>query len=469
MLDVDVGVETDSDSDTTASTDDTDPPVDTDTPPAVEAPNILVLLLDDVGVDGVGVYGLGANPPSTPNLDALAAEGTRFQHAYAYPSCSPARAALLTGRYGRRTGVGRTVEGDEAAWQLPASEVGIPEMLHHAPKAAYTAGLFGKWHLASGELEAVQPHPGLLGFDRWHFTPFNVPDYFSWYEIRNDEVVDRNGYITSAVVDDALEFVAQAPEPWLTWVAFHAGHVPWHAPPEALLDQPVPEGASNLDLYKAMVSSMDREIGRLLSSLSPEVRARTVVIAAGDNGTHALLTRAPFDPLGAKLTMHEGGVRVPMIWAGPGIRRGAVAEGLVHFVDVFPTVAELANVDLAAVPDLTELDGESLAPMFRDPNATVRDVLYTESFGPNGSAFPHIRVELGMRDARWRFLVDAFGKYNLYDVAAQNGIADGPDLLKGSGLNLTEEQKTALDRLQEALKDWGDRFGVVVPEDTATP
>lgn len=441
-----------------------------DTDPPAGPPNVLVLVLDDLGVDQVGVYGLGSRPPSTPTLDGLAAQGLRFEHAYAYPSCSPARAALLTGRYGRRTGVGRTVEADEAAWRLPDVEVGLPEMLRSAPEAPYTAALFGKWHLASGELPDVQQHPGAMGFDTWHFTPFNVPDYFRWSEIRDDGFVDRSGYLTSAVVDDTLEFVAGAPEPWIAWVGFHAGHTPWHAPPAALLDAPLDDDASDLEMYRAMVSVMDREIARLLAGLDPDVRARTVIVAVGDNGTHGLLTRAPFDPFGAKLTLHEGGVRVPMIWVGPGIPRGEVAAGLVHFVDVFPTLAELAGVDLSAVPDLGELDGESLVGVFTDPSASVRDVVYTESFGPNGSAFPHNRVELSVRDARWRFLVDSYGTYALYDVAAQGGVADGPDLLKGAGENLEGEPAAALERLQAALADWAVRFGFEpAPTDTAAP
>lgn len=449
---------------------DTDTEVETPVVPS-GPPNVLLLLLDDVGVDQVGVYGLGAAPPATPTLDGLAARGLRFEHAYAYPSCSPARAALLTGRYGTRTGVGRTVEADEAAWRLPEAEVGIAEVLREAPGGPYTSALFGKWHLASGELADVQAHPGAFGFDRWHITPFNVPDYFRWSEIRHDGPVDRSGYLTTAEVDDTLAFVAEAPEPWFAWVGFHAGHTPWHVPPADLLDAPLADDADDLSKYRAMVTALDREIGRLLAGIDPEVLARTVVIAAGDNGTHALLTRPPFDPFGAKLTMHEGGVRVPVIFAGPGIPVGAVAPGLVHFVDVLPTLAGLAGVDLDAVPERLPLDGADLAPLLTDPSATVREVVFTESFGPNGSVFPHRRVELGVRDARWRFLVDSYGTYALYDVEAQGGIADGPDLLRGAGVNLTGEPADALARLQTALADFAVSFGVTAEDpdpDTAS-
>lgn len=427
---------------------------DTDGPDA--PPNLLVLVLDDVGIDQLAPWGVGASPAPTPNLDALAARGVRFQHAYAAPECSPTRAMLLTGRYARRTGIGRTVVED-GGFELRRRELGLAELLRDAP-VPYTAAIFGKWHLGSSDDVANADHPAGFGFDRWAITRGNVPDYFAWTELRDDGVADRAGYVTSAVVDDALGFAAEAPGPWLTVVAFHAGHTPLHAPPADLVANPVAENAPRPARFRAMVEAADTEVGRLLAGLPPD----TVVVLLGDNGTLGEFTEPPFDPFGGKLTLAEGGVRVPLVVAGPGLAPG-VADGLVHVVDLWPTLAGFAGVDLSDVPDLPELDGHDLRPVLDDPDRTVRDVVLTESFAPNGLESPHaVEDRIALRDARWRYRLDVLtGRELLTDVAAHGDVADGPNLL-AADTPLSPDAAEALERLRDEARTWGAPFGITL-------
>lgn len=423
-----------------------------DTEPGETPPNLLVLVLDDVGIDALAPWGKGERPARTPTLDALSARGVRFQHAYAAPECSPTRAMLVTGRFGRRTGIGRTVI-DDGGFELRGRELGLAELLHEAPKP-YTSAIFGKWHLGSQDEAANAEHPGRFGFDRWIVTRGNLPDYFSWTELRDDGLGARSGYVTSAVVDDALAFAADTPTPWLAVVAFHAAHTPLHAPPANLLATPVAATTSRATRFRAMIEAADTEIGRLLDGI-PE---RTVVVLLGDNGTLGEFALPPFDPTGGKLTLDEGGVRVPLVVAGPGIEPG-VAEGLVHVVDLWPTLAGLAGLPLGDVTDLPALDGIDLDPMLDDPGATVRDVVYTESFAPNGLD-PASRVEdrIALRDDRWRYHLDRLtGRERLSDVAAHDDVADGPNLLAG-GASPSPEAAQALERLRAEAQAWEQRF-----------
>jgi arylsulfatase A-like enzyme len=359
---------------------------------------------------------------------------------------------LLTGRLGRRTGIGRTVI-DDGGFELRGRELGLAELLHEAP-VPYTSAMFGKWHLGSADEASNAEHPRGFGFDRWAITRGNLPDYFAWTELRDDGIGAREGYVTSAVVDDALAFAAETPTPWLSIVAFHAAHTPLHAPPDALVATPVGAGAPRGARFRAMIEAADTEIGRLLAGL-PEP---TVVVMLGDNGTLGEFALPPFDPAGGKLTLDEGGVRVPLVVAGPGIAPG-VAEGLVHVVDLWPTLAGLADVALDDVADLPTLDGYDLRPLLDDPAATVRDAVYTESFAPNGlDAAGRVEDRIAVRDDRWRYHLDRLtGRERLSDVAAQDDVADGPNLLAG-GATPAPDAAEALDRLRAEARAWEDRL-----------
>jgi arylsulfatase A-like enzyme len=137
--------------------------------PALAGENVLLVVLDDVGVDRVAAYGALENPPATPTMDGLAARGVRFDRCWSTPFCSPTRATLMTGRYGFRTGIGVPLREGEKG--LSVEEWSLPRTLNAATKSAYFTAAIGKWHLA-GSAAAVE-HPRRMGFEHYAGCPNN--------------------------------------------------------------------------------------------------------------------------------------------------------------------------------------------------------------------------------------------------------------------------------------------------------
>jgi len=382
-------------------------------PAVVQRPNILVVVADDVGVDMLSVYGEGfasacslsglecqvdsdcpgeetcqPNFPPTPTIDRLATTGILFRNAWAYPTCSPMRAAVNTGRYGFRTGVGF------AFTELPLSETVIPEALDANPWNVYAHAAIGKWHLGGGA-----PGPNNHGYSHFAGTVANLNNYFSWPRTENGVTQTVTTYATTTNVDDALAWIDHQKTPWFLWLAFNAPHSAFHAPPDDLHSYhgvvrprlPVAAGQSCASLtnrerrlcYSAMLEALDTELGRLLNALPRSVRNRTTIIFVGDNGTPAEITAPPFNPSHAKFTVYEGGINVPLIISGANVvkpRRESAA--LVDATDVFATVLRLAGVtDISTVipPDVT-IDSVSLWPIIRNRSRSVRAYAFSEQF-----------------------------------------------------------------------------------------
>ncbi len=420
-------------------------------------PNILILLADDIGVDKVGAYAAHPRPAKTPTLDALAARGMRFDRAYAAPACSPTRAALLTGRYGRRTGVGGVIAISRDRYALPEAEITLAEMLDLS-RADWSTAALGKWHLSTHRSDDSLEHPRQQGFDHYAGYQANFPkhgDYSGFKKVVDGREVWVAGYATSDTIDDTLAFVEGAPGPWLAYVAFHAAHFPFHVPPDDLhSDRGLTDTSPIPRRFDAAVEALDTEIGRLLEGLGPEVRRNTLIIFLGDNGTPSDAVTPPWPSGRAKLTVYEGGVRVPLIISGPGVVAGSHTDALVHAVDVFPTVAALARVPLARLRSSGErvaIDGRSLLPVLADPTASVREVVYNESFSPNGHG-AHKHDERSVFDGRFK-LIARGGARELYDLKGRD--FEGPDLLR------EHDERTAAValRLESALEEQLARFG----------
>jgi len=368
--------------------------------------NILLLIGDDLGVERVGAYGEHSDPGRTPNLDRLAARGILFRNAWSTPYCSPTRATMLTGRQPFRTGVGAVIQ-PASAFRLSVDEITLPELLRDGTGGAYHSAAIGKWHLSGGTLVAAQ-HPLDCGFDFHSGSLHNIDDYFSYPKSVNGAIGSSDVYATSDTTNDAIRARQVLPEPWFLWVAYNAPHKPHHAPPASLTTYTLsgnPDDTPALHV-KAMIEAMDAEIGRLLSSIPPDVRQRTTVIFVGDNGTYGPATDGPFADGHAKGTCFEGGINVPLIVDGPHVRiRGSESAALVDLVDVYSTVAEIAGVDPASVlPPGHGLDSISLLPYLRDPaRPSLRHVVYTERFTPNGSG-PYIFREQAVRNERYKVI-----------------------------------------------------------------
>ena len=405
--------------------------------PSPRKPNVVLILADDMGVDYVGAYGEAPNPPCTPNIDSLAGGGMLFRNAWAHPTCVPARAALLTGRHGFRTGLG--VPG--ANGDLALAETIVPEML-----TGYASACFGKWHLAGNNNNA---HPNQSGFLDYA-GPIGgfVDDYQNWPKITNGAPSTSTNYLTRETADDAISWLQSAPEPFFLFLSFNAPHAPWHIPPPASCSGASPAGCAetycgNLpmpstvpDRTKAMTEAMDHQIGRVLDTLAV-VDPGAYVVFMGDNGSARQSIEPPFPPGHGKATVYEGGVNVPLIIRGPTVAN-AECSGLVSIVDLFATIGELAGF-----PAVTE-DSVSLVPYFTSPGTSLRNTVYTETFTPNGAG-PYTSHDRAVRNGRYKLIRRTGMPDELYDLAVD--AHEVSDLMP----TLTPAEQSAYDALVAEL------------------
>ncbi|MEZ4316754.1 MAG: sulfatase-like hydrolase/transferase [Myxococcota bacterium] len=422
--------------------------------------NVLVLLLDDVGVDKVGAYGWDS-AGRTPRLDGLADAGVRFTRAYASPVCSPTRGTLMTGRMPRRTGLGWIADTGTRDIFLPYESTIIPEMLEEARGAdAWSDSAIGKWHMAGPQAPDWLMHPLDSGFSWFAGAPGNPqyqPDrgYFAWTKNVNGTLEESVTYMTTDSIDDALARIEVLPEPWFVYVAFNAVHTPLALPPADLVSQPLPtDPIPTSELYDLVLEALDTEIGRLLDTVDPDVLARTTVMAIGDNGTSDHGVPNDVDLGRNKHTPYEGGIRVPFIVTGPHVREpGRTSDALVHVADVLPTVADLAGIPLSGdgeastaafqgsvleLSDPVVLDGRSLLPHLLAPGAPGRDWVYAEGVG-NGP--PPYTIDRRAVQTHTHKLVRWNGRDELY-------VLEGADLWDSTEADVTALEGADLDALE---------------------
>lgn len=349
-------------------------------------PNILLLILDDWGVDASPIDNNATLNPGTTfatmsSLQTLAQNGLRFTRAYSQPICSPTRASLLTGRYAFRTGVG--APGDP----INTNETTLPEAFASAG-SPYQLATYGKWHLGGGNtgyntLGGWTEFAGITGGG----VPNQTDGYTNWNKNTNGTV--QNGYTvysTTDQVNDAKNFIDAkelSDEPWFVWMGFNAPHTPFHDPPAALLQGST--GESNKARYQKALEALDTEIGRLMESVD---LTTTNIILIGDNGTPGQVVQAPYGPTGAsghaKGDLYEGGIHVPLVVRGPSVSApgGSTTDKMVHVTDLFSTILEIANVPVPT----TAVDSISIVPILEGANPAERDVV-SEAFavGSNGS------------------------------------------------------------------------------------
>lgn len=341
-------------------------------------PSFVVMVADDLGWGDLPAFG---NPTiKAPNLDRLAAEGMRLTSFYAAaPVCSPSRAGLLTGRAPGRTRVWDWIpEGSDM--HLPASEVTVARLLRDA---GYATAFAGKWHL-NGGLDTGQPQPDDHGFEHFFATASMAqPSHRDPHNFVRDgrEVGPLEGWACQLLTDDAvrwLEGVVRAGRPFFLMVSFHEPHELIASPPDLIDLYPSAQNHFEAE-YFANVTNLDRAVGRLLDSLEALGAAeRTLVLFTSDNGPemhgrHAQAQRSygSAGPLrGKKLQLWEGGIRVPTVVRWPGrVAAGSASDRVAGFVDLLPTVCELAGV---ASPADRALDGVSLAEMLTGGAEPVR-------------------------------------------------------------------------------------------------
>ncbi len=386
--------------------------------PGDPPPNFVVVLLDDVGRDKIGLYGDHPSPAPTPHLDALAARGVLFRKAWAYPNCSPTRAALLTGRHSDRTGIGAViVPGDGVSTPLPLSELLIPEAL-----TGYASAAAGKWHLS--DTTSSLAHPVLSGFDHAiSYTSGN--DYFSWTWLIDGRVAPAMGYFPTALAGNVVRvlqsFRSEPSVPYFLYYCPRFAHEPFHDPPPVLHTQG--PSSSPFEQHVAMIESADTILGRVLHHVD---LSNTYVFVIGDNGSPRQSVTAPFEPSKVKGSVYEGGVRVPFIVAGPGVAPGTECDELVHVTDVFATVMELAGLPR---PASGAEDSISFAPLLQFPGSVgARTSLYVHRFPHPGLGGGRKRA---MRTQRWKLIESPLTlQCELYDL--EQDPLELNDLLQGT-------------------------------------
>jgi arylsulfatase B len=361
---------------------------------------VLLIIADDLGVDSLATYadqdgdGLaddGRSYAPTPTIDGLCADGVRYNQAWAYPTCSPSRATMLTGRFGMRTGVGHAIPPMQPGLDL--DEPTLPRWLAAHPELGVATAAIGKWHLGATEATGGDRSPNEFGWT--HFAgnlQAAVGDYSHWLRTVDGDTAFTTTYATTAQVDDALSWLdgRETDEDWLLWVGLVAPHEPFHAPPTSLHSygplstDPADIAADPVPYYQASLESADTEIERLLDGLDARGMGDVDIIFIGDNGTPSEVVQAPWVWHQAKETLFEGGVHVPVCVSGPSVAApGRTSEALVHVVDIFATVGEVFGLDpVADLPDTHTFDSASFFSTLRDPDSMgARAWSYSEGFG----------------------------------------------------------------------------------------
>ena len=348
-------------------------------------PNILFIIADDLGVDAVPRYPFGEEKPHMPTLERLMDEGIQFSNVWTNPVCSPTRAAILTGKYGYRTGVLNA----EDAGRINPNEQTIHRSLNELSDSPYQTSIIGKWHLSARNSPNVPQDMG-IGYYAGLYTG-GVESYNNWSLNINGESTNQSSYITTALTDLAIEWINGQVSPWFCWLAYNAPHSPFHLPPTDLHFQgDLPNDESSIEVnplpyYLAMVESLDHEMNRLLSNLGSTTLENTLIVFLGDNGSPSQVVQFPFSNGKAKGSLYQGGVHVPMVVSGAGIRRqGATEEALITSVDLYNTFLEIAGEE-----PQDQLDSQSFYPLLQNSNTGQRDYNYAEVLGtrPNRSGY----------------------------------------------------------------------------------
>ncbi len=392
----------------------------------MQHPNVLFILVDDMGYGDFGIFNDGLT--QTPTLDGLSQESICFtQHYSASCVCAPARASLLTGRYPHRTGAIDTLEG-RGLDRLALREVTLADVLK---RAGYATGLVGKWHLG-----ALDPryHPNARGFDEFVGFRGGWQDYYEWRLDVNGAYRKTDGtYLTDVFTDEAVQFIGRhKDEPFFLHVTYNAPHFPLQVPEEDA--SPFLESGRfnwGVSTLYGMLQRMDKGVARILAALDEQgLSDNTIVIFTSDNGPQfggqgeRCTTRFNCHYHGAKGSVYEGGIRVPLLLRWPaGLDRTTTYDGLVHMTDWFPTLLAMAGVD---TPPELALDGHDILPTLRGEMPDVPP----RRFWQWNRYTPLVTTNAAMRDGDWKLVrprIDETMRVSSEDLAMDRALKYEPD------------------------------------------
>ncbi len=458
------------------------PPADLEYQP----PNILFILVDDLGWRDVGSF--GSPFYETPNIDQLTREGMQFTNAYAAaPVCSPARSGILTGKYPARLHQTDWIPGMDNSPQnklmqvedlnfLPLSEVTLAERLG---AAGYVTAHVGKWHLGGEGYLPTDQGFTLNVAGTYHGSP---PGYFWPYGRRDSPLAalaktgEEGEYLTDRLTKEAIQFIEDnADAPFFLHLSYYAVHLPLEGKPDlvqkyeakaATVAPGMTEIRDGLTLrtgqsdpvYAAMVETVDLNVGKVLRALEDYgVAEKTLVVFTSDNGGLSYWPADRGDPptsnsplRAGKGWLYEGGIRVPLVVRWPGVAApGSRSEVPVSGIDFYPTLLEAAGVEPEA--DMP-LDGVSLVPLLRQKADVGREALYWHYPHYHGSG---ARPAGAVRQDDFKlieFLED--GRLELYNL--REDLAETNDLA-GPMMEQAENMRTR-------LHEWRDSVGAQMPE-----
>ena len=411
-----------------------------------ERPNVLLILIDDLGFEAIGSYG-GASY-ETPSIDRLASEGVRFSHAYSTPLCAPSRLKLMTGRYNSR---------NYTEWGvLPLDEVTVANLLRDAGYATFMAG---KWQM-SGFKQAWAPEkdccegqgqtPEEAGFDDylvWHYHEKGerYADPLLWGP-NGEGGIHEGEYGPDLFVDFLLDRIEShvgedSGRPFFAYHSMVLVHAPFVPTPDSE-DWTANRKAQDPAYFRDMVAYTDKLIGRMLDGLTDlGVRDNTLILLTADNGTPSQITSTMQDGTvipGGKGSTIDYGVHVPFIASWPaGFDGGRASDALVDLTDFLPSTVEAAG---AALPEDRVFDGRSFLPVLRGEVDSARHWIFTD-FRPRFLNVPEVTF---VHDRRYKLYDD--GRFFEYenDVREQSPL-DADDL--------TEEAAAAMARLRAAMAE----------------
>lgn len=417
---------------------------------AAKPPNIIVMISDDAGYadwEFMDDYlqsvnpGQAGSPVPTPHLNTLRDRGVLFTSAYTAPVCSPSRCAIVTGSYPQRIGYETNIGNLTAPDVIDGLPPDTPTLFHRMKALGYTTGAIGKWHLGARENSAGlgnRPENMMVDefFGMWRGSrPYTIGEETDVTRVLRetirspfrDTVLETtapwnttDNYVSRAYAQGAIDFIdrhhADA-APFFLYIAFTAPHGPMHDSPD--IDDPRIASLTGLPRqYAAMVLTMDKEIGRIFAKLddpagdgSVNLTADTLVFFINDNGGLIANGTANTPLRNDKGSVHEGGIRVPMVLAGPGVPANPVSpvrfDAPVHSIDILPTCIAAAG----GTPP-PGIDGVNLLPFL----------------APGHSGSPHdritirIRSKVSVRKGDWKLVKDTSGEsFELYNLAQDIG------------------------------------------------
>lgn len=406
---------------------------------AVERPHIVVILADDLGVGDIGCYGGKVAP--TPNIDRLAREGTRFTRYYsAAPICSPSRCGQITGMFPARwriTSYLQTRKGNRGCEQADFLDSAAPSLPRALKASGYATAHVGKWHLGGGRDVENPPKFAAYGYDEgvgtWE-SPEPHPDITATNWIWSDEDKVKRWDRTAFFVDKTLDFIARHKDrPCFVNLWLDDPHTPWVPESAAGQKQDAKAGNARRNLLPVL-TEMDRQIGRLMEG----VPKNTLLLFISDNGPLPTFQGDRTNGLrGSKLSLYEGGIRLPFIarWPGHVPADKVDVTTVLGGVDLLPTLCTIAG---AKLPADSKLDGEDVSSaLLGQPVARKKPLLW--EYGRNNDTFAYPQGKdrspnVAILEGNWKLLINADGTgTELYDLAedpkeTRNLAADKPDV-----------------------------------------